>query len=262
MDVMAEVKTFLNSFGGADSVFESVNGAATDIRKLTREVTDGKGTLHSLIYDDSLYNETKTAFKTFADAADSVKTAGDSVTAAAKNIEGVLAEGKTMFKDIKGVAETLDKAGVGVSQASKSLDTVAANLNGAITEAREGKGTVGKLLTDDALYNNLNAAADDLRSAAAKVASTDSSLGKVMNDDGALYDTMKDAFSSFNDTMTVAKEVAEKVKAGQGTVGLLLTDDALYNDLRNMVGSVRGAVNDFREQAPIVTFGSLLFGAF
>jgi len=42
----------------------------------------------------------------------------------------------------------------------------------------------------------------------------------------------------------------------------LIEDDGLYEDAEKLVGEVRAAVDDIRETSPVVTFTSILFGAF
>ena len=56
-----------------------------------------------------------------------------------------------------------------------------------------GKGTIGKLMVDEQLYNNLNA------------------------------------------TVAETQKVAAAISSGQGTVGRLLYDDALYTEIRTTV---------------------------
>ena len=55
--------------------------------------------------------------------------------------------------------------------------------------------------------------------------------------------------------------IARSVREGQGTLGKLVNDPALYDDAKKTVNEVRSAVEDFREQAPVSTFGGLIFGA-
>ena len=42
----------------------------------------------------------------------------------------------------------------------------------------------------------------------------------------------------------------------------MMQDDTMYNEVNDLVGEARAAIDDFRETAPIVTFTSIFFGAF
>ena len=129
------------------------------------------------------------------------------------------------------------------------------NLGGLTGDLRAGKGTAGKLLTDDRVYNDLQAVTHDFRTISETMVRGESSMGRLLMDKGELY-------ISLRSTLSAAEEVAEAVRSGKGTLGKLAMDPALYNDTRQTILEVRGAVQDFREQAPVSTFGSLIFGAF
>lgn len=148
------------------------------------------------------------------------------------------------------------------------------NLNALSETAREiveavqrGRGTLGKLLTDDEAYNRVNATLGDVRAMAASVRAGEGSLGKLMVSDElyrkvdtavgdvqvvvadvkaqkgtlgkfiydpALYDNAKQFIDRGNATLTDIRE-------GRGTLGKLATDEALYNNLRDASGNVREA---------------------
>jgi phospholipid/cholesterol/gamma-HCH transport system substrate-binding protein len=61
--------------------------------------------------------------------------------------------------------------------------------NAFLDDVRNGKGTLGKLTTDDALYTNLRDASASIRDASAKLDSNQGTAGKLFTDP-ALYDNM------------------------------------------------------------------------
>lgn len=103
-----------------------------------------------------------------------------------------------------------------------------------------GEGTLGKLVTDPALYN-------DLRDIASEIKTAVKDRGLVRN--------LEQSISNLN-------EIAVKVNSGQGTLGKLVNDDSLYVEVKKTVSDVRAAVDDLRETSPIVTFSSIFFGVF
>jgi len=58
------------------------------------------------------------------------------------------------------ISDDLDKAKLG--ETVKSLDATLANVNKIMAELESGKGTMGKLLKDEAMYNNLSKASKEL----------------------------------------------------------------------------------------------------
>ena len=136
-----------------------------------------------------------------------------------------------------------------------------------IEAVQQGRGTLGKLLTDDEAYNRLNATLGDARAMAAGIRAGEGSLGRLVASDElyrkvdtavgdvqvvvadvkaqkgtlgkfiydpALYDNAKQFVERGNATLTDIRE-------GKGTLGKLATDDALYNNLRDASGNVREA---------------------
>jgi len=61
-----------------------------------------------------------------------------------------------------------------------------------LADVRAGKGTAGKLVTDDALYNNLRDASANVRDVSAKLNSTQGTMGKFFTDPN-FYDNLTGA---------------------------------------------------------------------
>ena len=61
--------------------------------------------------------------------------------------------------------------------------------NAMISDVREGKGTLGKLATDDVLYNKLRDTSTNLANATAKLNDNTTSVGKMFSDP-QLYDNL------------------------------------------------------------------------
>ena len=58
-----------------------------------------------------------------------------------------------------------------------------------------------------------------------------------------------------------AKEIVDKINKGEGNIAKFINDDKLYKEAMQTLKDVQGAINDFREQAPILTFGSFIFSS-
>ena len=103
------------------------------------------------------------------------------------------------------------------------LNVTIAKLDGVIDGLSSGKGTVGQLVTNPALYNEANATVAQLHRLTANLNSGHGSVGKLLTDD-SLYNRLNDAAGRL-DTLTT------NLSSGKGTAGKLLTDDTLYNNL-------------------------------
>lgn len=88
-----------------------------------------------------------------------------------KNVDGLLAENKpklnsaianldTTTKNFAKISSDLEKAQL--DKLVKELEGTLKNVNSLMADLEKGNGTVGKLLKDDAMYNNLNKASKEL----------------------------------------------------------------------------------------------------
>ena len=87
-----------------------------------------------------------------------------------------------------------------------------------------------------------------------KVNSNQSSLNRILADDGRFFEDMDKAVRSI-------ARLTGALEKGEGTAGKFMKDEALYNELLGTVKEVRAALEDFREMAPTATFSSILLGA-
>jgi phospholipid/cholesterol/gamma-HCH transport system substrate-binding protein len=92
-----------------------------------------------------------------------------------------------------------------------------------LQDIRRGRGTIGRLITDEALYNQMNglvAAAEDV---VRNVGQGRGTLGRLANDPAAAK-ALEASLQNF-------EAVTARIKAGEGSLGKLLSDDALAKSL-------------------------------
>ena len=80
-------------------------------------------------------------------------------------------------------------------------------------------------------------------------------LGKLLAKDDQLYKDISTTASSL-------KDITGKIERGEGLLGKLINDETLYNDVKSAVNEFRTTVDDYRETSPVVSFTTLLMGAF
>ena len=88
-----------------------------------------------------------------------------------KSINGILAENKSKLNttltnfektssNLNSMSSSLEKAELGATV--KKLEATLTSVNGMMTNLEQGKGSMGKLLSDDAMYNNLTKTSKEL----------------------------------------------------------------------------------------------------
>lgn len=100
----------------------------------------------------------------------------------------------------------------------------------------EGKGTIGKFANDPKLYNELEASLANLNAITSGLRKGEGSLGQLMNDP-TFAKNLNQATSNL-ETMTA------KLNRGEGTAGKLLTDEALYQRLDSMTARLDTVLRD------------------
>ena len=104
------------------------------------------------------------------------------------------------------------------------------DLRGITGGIARGEGTVGQLLTNRSLYDELNGTLARTNALVTRLQAPNGSLGKLL-DDPALYQNLNGMISSV-DTLV------RQMRAENGTLGKIMSDTALYT---NLVGITRGA---------------------
>lgn len=118
---------------------------------------------------------------------------------------------------------------------AQRLSKLSDEISSIVRDVKAGKGTVGRLFNDEALYNNLNATIVEAEDVMRQVRSGNGSAGKFLNDP-ALYDNAAEV------TLQLRK-IAEDLRAGRGSAGKFLTDDQLYNRINHTVDRLDRAVD-------------------
>ncbi len=104
---------------------------------------------------------------------------------------------------------------------AQRLSKLSDEISGIVKDVKDGRGTVGRLFSDEALYNNLNSTIRETEDVMRQVRSGEGSSGKFINDP-ALY-------NNANEIAIQLRGIAEDIRAGRGTAGKFITDDELYN---------------------------------
>lgn len=225
-----------------DDLLQQINKLAIPTNEILNKANQGEGTLGNLINNDSLYRnldstlaETKMSMLKVQTVVDRLKagdgTAGKLLTdpelynnlnksvAQLEQISTDLKNGKgtagkflsdeALYEETKSTIVDVRKALKEVEPAIKRLDSISADFAAIARELNEGKGTAGKFLKDEKLYEDARAALTRLNNVSRRV---DLLLGDAQN--------------------------------GKGTFGRLLTDETLYNNLNQTMSNVNQLSNE------------------
>ncbi|TAK99957.1 MAG: MCE family protein [Verrucomicrobia bacterium] len=155
-----------------------------------------------------------------------------------------------------------------LKQNSGPLTATIANIRSMSAQIAEGKGTVGKLIYDDALYStalttvsNLQFTTDEIKLTLADarkvidgVNAGEGSLGKLVKDETLYRETTA--------SMTNLKEILQKINNGQGTVGKLVNDQEFYRNAKLTLQKVDKATEGLEDQGPLSVMGILVNNLF
>jgi phospholipid/cholesterol/gamma-HCH transport system substrate-binding protein len=150
------------------------------------------------------------------------------------------AKSKGQFADIaEGATETIDqvtglvrdlRAGKGTAGKLVTDDRLYVELQqfvataGQMTrELQQGKGTLGKLLKDPKAADSLTASLKNIEDLTRRIDAGEGSIGKLLKDD--------EFSKSLNGATANLKELTDRLNRGEGTAGKLLTDDTLFKRL-------------------------------
>lgn len=205
--------------------------------------------------------------------------------AAPPAVEGTILN-TTEQPDLSAIMQKLDNVASGVENLTKSfsgekidnllgpmidflkqntgpLSVTITNIRTMSTQIVQGKGTIGKLIFDDALYNsalttisNLQSTSDEIKVAIGDarkiidgVNAGQGTIGLLIKDDKLYNETTA--------SMTNLKEILQKINQGQGTVGKLVNDQEFYKNAKLTLQKIDKATEGLEDQGPLSVVGIL-----
>jgi phospholipid/cholesterol/gamma-HCH transport system substrate-binding protein len=112
-------------------------------------------------------------------------------------------------------------------------------LNTVVDAITQGKGTLGKLTTDPALYHNIVKLTGELNSLAVTINHGDGTLGKLARS--------PEPYNRLITILTRADRTLQDIQASEGTLNKLIYDKSLYDKLVALAEKSNQAADDVRE---------------
>lgn len=149
-DIFSSVTEKLNPL---QAKVENVIVSADSLLVGLNEIVDAKSRVH-LKNSIADLNETISKFKTISISVDKLVRDNE------EKLGNTLANTELLTSNLAKLSDTLVNANLGLT--IKNLETTINNLNKVLASVEAGKGTLGKLITDEEMYNNLTAAAKEM----------------------------------------------------------------------------------------------------
>jgi phospholipid/cholesterol/gamma-HCH transport system substrate-binding protein len=150
-----------------------------------------------------------------------------------------------------------------MKQNSAPLTATIANMRTMSTQIAEGKGTIGKLIFDDTLYNNALTTVSNLQSTSDEIKLTIVDARKIVDSVNAGHGTLglllKDdkLYNETTDSMTNLKEILQKINQGQGTVGKLVNDQEFYKNAKLTLQKFDKMSDELEDTGPLSVLTSI-----
>jgi len=132
-----------------------------------------------------------------------------------------------------GELQDLVQQGFGVMS---SLQDTVQRVDKIVGLVENGKGSIGKLLVDETLYNNLLQILSQVKGLADTLDSDKGTIGILLNN--------RELYDNFRTTLARVDGMLQQLQDGQGTAGKFLKDPALYDESRQTIAGVHKLIDD------------------
>ena len=145
----------------------------------------------------------------------------DVATSATESLDQATA----LLKDIRAGKGTVGKLFTD-EEIYREFNELVASANTVATYMSNGKGTMGLLMRDPKAYNQMTAAITNLQDITSRINAGEGSLGQLLRDD-KLAKSLTSTSQNFD-------QISGRLNRGEGTAGKLLTDKELYDRLNSV----------------------------
>ncbi len=158
-------------------------------------------------------------------------------------VDALFAEGQETFTSAQGLVKNLEEI---------------------TDEMKAGKGTLGQMVANDTLYREmtdmvsaLTVLIGDMQSSQKKIVSSienistnlDGITEKVNNNEGTIGKLVSDPglFEELHSSAARVDSILAKINQGRGTAGAMVNDDEMYQEIKNLIVRVENLVSDIEK---------------
>lgn len=175
------------------------------------------------------------SLKTIVDNAKSlVETLNRTVAANQKDLTRMVSNLADFSEILKEVGDA-NRGAIGptisaLRSTAEQMQYLVKNINQVVTKINSGQGSIGKLVNDSEVLDNLNGAIASLRAIGDKLNQGRGTLGKLLNE--------PQTAQSIDQTMGSLQAITAKINRGEGTLGKLVNDDATVENLNTALEGI------------------------
>jgi phospholipid/cholesterol/gamma-HCH transport system substrate-binding protein len=124
------------------------------------------------------------------------------------------------------------------AELAENMNTLAQQISDIVTDVNHGKGTLGKFLNDDSIYNHVDSAAAKLEAMATNIQNGQGTLGQ-------LY-ASREMYDKFNGLVGRSDDLLAAVQQQKGSLGKLIYDPTLHEQAVSFVQRGNSLLDDVR----------------
>jgi phospholipid/cholesterol/gamma-HCH transport system substrate-binding protein len=134
------------------------------------------------------------------------------------------------------------------------LESTLGRTNALLGRFQNANGTLSRLLDDPRLYEQMVGAVGGVDSLLVSMRSRNSTMGRMLTD-STMYTQAVSTMQSFSAIAANADTLMKSIAAGKGMLGKALTDDQLYTSLQKLVDDFSSLIADIRKDPSRYTRG-------
>lgn len=139
-------------------------------------------------------------------------------------------KGSEILEDFQNAARSASEFFGGMKEGKTNIQEILASFRDVMKETEKGKGFLHALIYDpqgQEILNNISATMESVRM-----------LVGDNESDGDRHKRMKSIAANINNAAYNLSQITDKINEGDGTVGGLINDPTIYNDIRSLFGRV------------------------
>ncbi|HOJ12980.1 MAG TPA: MlaD family protein [Deltaproteobacteria bacterium] len=207
----------------------SLETLLTQVGELAQNLTELSESLNQSLGDGQAMREIVTNIRDLSEVASTLARENKD------DLEAIISNTHRITDEFVTVSENL-------ASSSRDLGEITRTVN-------SGQGTLGRLVKDEELYASLVTFTEQASELLEKM-NGDSSLGLLLSDTSLYEDLSKTAEN--------LRTITDAMASGKGTIGRLMTDDEIYDEMKDALASANKAMKGIEEQTPITVMGTVL----
>jgi phospholipid/cholesterol/gamma-HCH transport system substrate-binding protein len=212
-----------------------------------------------------------------SDAAPKILPGGTLQTAEQPDLNEIMGKLENVASGVEGLTKSFSAENIStilgpitdfMKQNSTNISEMMANARNITGQIAAGKGTVGRMIYDESLYQSAFSTVTSLQGAANEAKSLVSQAQLAIGDARAMIDRvnsgqgtigklMKDEalYTETTVAMTNLREILQKMNRGEGSVGKLINDDSLFKNAKLSLQKLEKATEGLEDQGPLSVLG-------